>query len=112
MKKEAEELIKSYVATLKKEIVNQEIYEHIITSILEIYTEQLPYSKVLNQIVQDVEGIRGNKEVFNSLCFMAESLASYNSKIKEIYTEELSQNRDEWEYKIAGDIHDFIYNDA
>lgn len=97
MKKEAEKLIKSYIKTLKEKIIDQVIYEHIIASILEIYTEQLPYSKVLNQLVEEIDGIRENKEVFNSLCLMAESLA---------------QDKDELEYMIAGEIYELIYNDA
>lgn len=112
MKKEAEKLIKSYIKTLKEKIIDQVIYEHIIASILEIYTEQLPYSKVLNQLVEEIDGIRENKEVFNSLCLMAESLASYNHKIQEIYAEEIAQDKDELEYMIAGEIYELIYNDA
>jgi hypothetical protein len=55
---------------------------------------------------------RDYKEVFNSLCLMAESLASYNHKIQEIYAEEIAQDKDELEYMIAGEIYELIYNDA
>lgn len=41
MKKKAEDIILDDINTLKEGVSNKEVYEHIIASILEIYTNKL-----------------------------------------------------------------------
>jgi len=108
MKKEAEQLINSYIKTLKVVIEDQETYEHIIASVLEIYTKQLPYSEVLNQIYKDVDGIKENQEVYWSVYSLAQAIASYNNKIRDMYIQEVIQDQDEWEDTITGEVYNFI----
>lgn len=109
MKKEAENLIRSYIYKIKEGISDKKTYEHIIASVLEIYTKSLPYSHMLNQILSEVDGIKENGELFNCICLIAESLDGFNKGINIVYAQELLQDKEEWEYTIAGEVHDFIY---
>ncbi len=50
LKPEAKKIINSYISTLKEGINDKDTYEHIIVSILEIYTKQLSYNDVMNKL--------------------------------------------------------------
>ena len=87
MKEEAEKLIYKYIKTIKDTFKNEAEYEHIITSILEIYANQLFYSDVLDQIYDDFGEIDDN--TFEAIALLAESFVGYNRDLNKIYEKEL-----------------------
>jgi len=103
-----EETIKGYMSILQEGVSDKTTCDHVIASILDIYTESRSYTEVLNQIVEDVEGIQENHRTFESLCALASSIAGYNRDISDIYGSKDTQAKEELEDMIAGRTYDTI----
>ena len=69
---------------------NKEVYEHIIASILEIYTYKLPYKQVLGQITKDIKNIEESyyDEVWSSIHSLTRAISGDDPMIGYLYTEE------------------------
>lgn len=114
MKKEIEDLINSDIRNLKKNVEDKVTYEHIIASILEIYTENLSYPQVLQQIENDVENLNEseNNEVWASIYFLAKLMDANDSILRYIYKEEILEDEEGWKKEIKERIYDFIYENS
>lgn len=120
MNQQAETLIENLIINLRQGIEDDIIYEHIIASVLEIYTEGTNYTEVLNKLSEEVIGLKEDTKTFEALCGLAASIANYNTKLNSIYNIEqetvYSQdewektNQDEWTQIIAGEVYSYIHD--
>jgi hypothetical protein len=96
------ELKESILGSIKilKTIKDVPTYEHIMAKVLEIYTKQLSYTNTVNEICEEVKGIKQNQLVFNALFNLSETMAGCNNHIT-------SSNKEESEIDVAGYVYDF-----
>jgi hypothetical protein len=108
MNEEIKEIISSYIQVLKDNIADEKTYNHVMSRVLEIYTKHLSYTDTINKLIEEVQGIKQNKELFNSLFNLAEALVGYNSEIKSNYENSSdSSSNEEFEDSLLGEIYDF-----
>lgn len=111
MKKEVEELIESHLSLLKERIKDKELYEHILTSILNIHTSKMPYNQVFEQITNEIENIteEENSDIWEAIYFLTRSISGHDPSIRYIYEEEILEDEQGCITQITGEIYDFIY---
>jgi hypothetical protein len=73
-----------------------------MAKVLEIYTKQLSYTNTVNEICEDVTGIKQNKTVFDALFNLSEVMAGCNSK----FTSNQPHEEDS-EIDIGGEVYDY-----
>jgi hypothetical protein len=114
MKKEAEDIITYDINILKKQVTNNEIYEHIIASILEVYTHKLKPKDVLNQIIKDIKNLAETDydDVTVAIESLTETINGNNGMIEYIYRDDIQDNKDLWKAEITGEIYNFIYDNS
>lgn len=97
-----DELKNSILDSIKilKTIKDTPTYEHIMAKVLEIYTKQLSYTNTINEICEEVKGIKQNEPIFNALFNLSEAMAGCNNHIT-------SSHKEESEIDVAGYVYDF-----
>lgn len=114
IKKEIEDLINCNVKNLKKNVEDKVTYEHIIASILEIYTENLSYAQVLDQLGKDVNHLEEseNADVWGSIYTLTNLIDGTDIVLRLCYREEILEDEEEWKSEIKERIYNYIYENS
>ncbi len=108
------DLIMEDLVILKRSIDVEQVYEHIIASILEIYTRKLPYNQVFEQITKEIKNINEpeNADAWGAVYSLTKIISGSDPLIKYFYQEEIPENEELWVREIAGEIYDYIYQNG